>query len=37
MGMRERATLAGGTLSVRQAEGGGFEVDVVLPINEAAL
>lgn len=34
-GMRERATLAGGTLSVGPAEGGGFEVDVVLPTTEA--
>jgi signal transduction histidine kinase len=31
LGMRERAALAGGTLSVGQAEGGGFEVQVVLP------
>jgi signal transduction histidine kinase len=29
--MRERATLAGGTLSIGQAEGGGFEVHVMLP------
>jgi signal transduction histidine kinase len=36
MGMRERATLAGGTFSVGRAEGGGFEVDVLLPISEAA-
>ena len=32
MGMRERATLAGGTFSAGQAEGGGFEVTVTLPI-----
>jgi signal transduction histidine kinase len=31
LGMRERATLAGGTLSIGQAEGGGFEVHVMLP------
>jgi signal transduction histidine kinase len=30
-GMRERATLAGGTFSAGHAEGGGFEVDVTLP------
>jgi len=36
MGMRERATLAGGTFSAGQAEGGGFEVNVVLPADEAA-
>ena len=35
LGMRERATLAGGTFSAGQAEGGGFEVDVVLPTNTA--
>jgi signal transduction histidine kinase len=35
LGMRERATLAGGTLSVGQAEGGGFEVHVMLPTAEA--
>ena len=34
MGMRERATLAGGTFSSGQAEGGGFEVAVTLPITE---
>jgi signal transduction histidine kinase len=35
-GMRERARLAGGTFSSGQAEGGGFEVDVTLPIDETA-
>ena len=34
MGMRERATLAGGTFSSGEAEGGGFEVTVTLPITE---
>jgi len=36
MGMRERAALAGGTFSSGPADGGGFEVDVTLPIGEAA-
>ena len=36
MGMRERATLARGTFSSGPAEGGGFEVDVALPITEKA-
>ncbi|HEX3805792.1 MAG TPA: sensor histidine kinase [Gaiellaceae bacterium] len=36
LGMRERAALAGGTFSSGPAEGGGFEVDVTLPITEAA-
>jgi len=31
LGMSERATLAGGTFSSTPAEGGGFEVDVMLP------
>ncbi|HZO35052.1 MAG TPA: ATP-binding protein [Gaiellaceae bacterium] len=35
-GMRERATLAGGTFSAGAAEGGGFAVDVTLPATEAA-
>jgi signal transduction histidine kinase len=35
-GMRERATLAGGTFSAGPAEGGGFEVDVTLPTTETA-
>ena len=35
LGMRERATLAGGTFSAGQAEGGGFEVRVLLPTAEA--
>ncbi len=34
MGMRERATLAGGTFSSGQAEGGGFEVTITLPTVE---
>ncbi len=34
MGMRERATLAGGTFSAGQAEGGGFEVTITLPTIE---
>jgi signal transduction histidine kinase len=34
MGMRERATLAGGTFSAGQAEGGGFEVAITLPTTE---
>jgi signal transduction histidine kinase len=36
MGMRERATLAGGTFSWGPADGGGFEVDVTLPAVETA-
>jgi signal transduction histidine kinase len=36
MGMRERATLAGGTFSSGPAEGGGFEVDITLPTTETA-
>jgi signal transduction histidine kinase len=36
MGMRERAALAGGTFFAGPAEGGGFEVDVVLPATESA-
>jgi signal transduction histidine kinase len=36
LGMRERATLAGGTFSSGPAEGGGFEVDVTLPTAETA-
>jgi signal transduction histidine kinase len=35
LGMRERATLAGGTFSVGKAEGGGLEVNVMLPTTEA--
>jgi signal transduction histidine kinase len=34
MGMRERATLAGGTFSAGPAEGGGFVVDITLPTTE---
>jgi signal transduction histidine kinase len=33
--MRERAVLAGGTFSAGEAEGGGFEVQVVLPTERA--
>jgi signal transduction histidine kinase len=36
LGMRERATLAGGTFSSGPADGGGFEVDVTLPTTETA-
>ena len=36
MGMRERATLAGGTFSSGPAQGGGFEVDITLPTTQAA-
>jgi signal transduction histidine kinase len=36
MGMRERATLAGGTFCSGPADGGGFEVDVTLPTTETA-
>jgi signal transduction histidine kinase len=36
MGMRERATLAGGSLSSGAVEGGGFAVDVTLPTTESA-
>jgi signal transduction histidine kinase len=36
MGMRERATLAGGMFSSGPAEGGGFEVDITLPVSETA-
>jgi|SRR5579862_2867643 len=36
MGMRERATLAGGTCSSGPAVGGGFEVVATLPTTEAA-
>jgi signal transduction histidine kinase len=36
MGMRERAALAGGTFSSGPAEGGGFEVDIMLPTTEPA-
>jgi len=34
MGMRERATLAGGTFSSGPAKGGGFEVNATLPTTE---
>jgi len=36
VGMRDRATIAGGTFSCGSAEGGGFVVDVALPIEEGA-
>jgi signal transduction histidine kinase len=36
MGMRERATLAGGSFSSGPADGGGYEVDVTLPTTETA-
>jgi signal transduction histidine kinase len=36
MGMRERATLAGGSFSSGPADGEGFEVDVTLPTTETA-
>jgi signal transduction histidine kinase len=37
MGMRERATLAGGSFSAGPAEGGGFEVQVKIPTAEPGL
>jgi signal transduction histidine kinase len=36
VGMRDRATLAGGTFSFGAADGGGFVVDVTLPVAEAS-
>ena len=36
VGMRDRATMAGGSFSCGAAEGGGFEVDVTLPLDEDA-
>jgi signal transduction histidine kinase len=36
VGMRDRATMAGGSFSCGAAEGGGFEVDVTLPLAEDA-
>jgi signal transduction histidine kinase len=36
LGMRERAIMAGGTLTAGPADGGGFAVDAVLPIRGAA-
>ena len=36
VGMRDRATIAGGTFSCGSAEGGGFAVDAMLPTAEAA-
>jgi signal transduction histidine kinase len=35
VGMRDRATIAGGSFSYGAADGGGFEVDVTLPASEA--
>ena len=35
LGMEERAVIAGGTLSVGRADGGGFEVRAELPLPEA--
>ena len=37
VGMRDRATIAGGTFSCGAAEGGGFAVEVALPIGEASV
>jgi signal transduction histidine kinase len=36
MGMRERATMVGGTLRVGPGEGGGFLVEAELPIERAS-
>jgi signal transduction histidine kinase len=36
IGMRDRATVAGGTLCYRAAEGTGFEVDATLPTSQGA-
>ena len=36
LGMEERATIAGGTLSVGRADGGGFQVEAELPLPEAS-
>jgi signal transduction histidine kinase len=36
LGMRERAIMVGGTLTAGPAEGGGFAVEALLPIPEAA-
>jgi signal transduction histidine kinase len=36
VGMRDRATMAGGTFSYGAAEGGGFEVTATLPFSEGA-
>lgn len=36
VGMRDRATIAGGTFACGAADGGGFVVDVELPTDEAA-
>jgi signal transduction histidine kinase len=34
--MRERAIMVGGTLNAGPAEGGGFSVEALLPIPQAA-
>ena len=36
LGMRERAIMVGGTLTTGPADGGGFAVDALLPVNGAA-
>jgi signal transduction histidine kinase len=36
VGMRDRASIAGGTFSCGSAAGGGFVVDVALPIAEGS-
>jgi signal transduction histidine kinase len=36
LGMRERATMVGGTLTTGPAEGGGFAVDALLPVTGTA-
>ena len=36
LGMRERAIMVGGTLAAAPADGGGFAIDAVLPVNGAA-
>ena len=36
VGMRDRATIAGGTFTCGAAEGGGFDVDVTLPYEESS-
>ena len=35
VGMRERVTLFGGTLDAGRADGGGFHVHAVLPLEDA--
>jgi signal transduction histidine kinase len=36
VGMRDRATIAGGTFSYRVVDGSGFEIDATLPAAEGA-